>query len=169
MSRPNFIDTAIKNALAEEYPSDGVNTYLKTLLCEGYRDDLTDSLLDVLEISTNEDERFNVVETLYYLHGVGPAIFFDPNIRDPRPEHANGKEHIQIEQLERLCRLAVKEDSSDMWDSYSGTLDCILELSKPNKRTLEYVKQFCLRGITSGNTNTKNRCRSIIRKFNGFR
>jgi hypothetical protein len=166
MSRPAFIDDAVRRALSEEYPSDGVTAHLKTLLCEGYRADITDSLLDILDLSTSADEKGSVLEILYFVHGVGPAIFFDPQFRDPRPEDAGGKERIRRDQLDRLCRLALKETLPEVWDSYASTLDCILGLNKPSVLALDNAKCFCERAIAKGRQYAKQRCEQMMRSLN---
>ncbi len=156
----SFVREAVERAIAEEIPTDGI-LHLKNLLCEGYRTEISDQILDRLETSRDYDVKSNALELLYFLHGVGTGIYFGSQSRNPRPEDGGGRELIEKRPLERLCRLAAQEPASNVWDSYAATLNCILAIVAPSEAALRDTNDFCRRVAATGTSFAKERCQMI--------
>jgi hypothetical protein len=106
-------------ALAEVFPEDGMQLHLRPLVLEGYREAITDQLIDCLESSAEADSRrrrdtleksLNALEVLYYLHGT-VGYYIVPGMVNPRPENASPNEPITVRQMDRLIRSALRQEA----------------------------------------------------------
>jgi len=164
----NHIRDRINQALQETFAEDGLAKYLKALVIEGYRSEVTDGLIDVLsDQSRDRSERSNAEQLIYYLHGTGPALFFGEKIPDPRPENARRDEPLSDHQLQRILDLALRERDERLLGGLAALLDVLYSVKPFTAANATRAKQFVTHSMTFGDTYAVARSRSLSEKLQG--
>jgi hypothetical protein len=162
MENLSSIDAAIERAIAFDYPEQGARE-LDPLIREGFRPQITDRLLTLLEAEADLDRKVNLIGLTWALHASGGGeLERKPEVR-PKAYVSHPDEPISAVQLRRLVRGAARETDPELFGEYASTIHAIgkFELLDPEHRTL--LRGFCQRCLDRGFDDAKQRARYLLR------
>lgn len=164
----SHITARVNEALKDAYAEDGLTKFLKPLVIEGYRGEVTDALINVLEDQSRpESDRVNAEEILYYLHGTEAAMFFPRMGCDPRPENARQDERLTNNQLERIVDASLRETNPQLLGVFASLLDVLASTLPFPAICTEKTKRFITRCMTIGDSYAVDRSKSLSAHLQG--
>jgi len=155
------IQSAVEQAIREDFAEDGLTLYLKSWVVAGHRRVVVDELLAVLEGSTDSDVKSNILTLLYFLHGT-VGSFKVSGLPDPRPENAQADQPMTQEQLRCLVQSALSEEDPSLWDSYCALFSNLLYTVEFSPDAVESLRAIASR-MASESDQDSSRCRMLKR------
>jgi hypothetical protein len=164
MENLSSIDAAIEKAMTHNYPEAGA-LELDPLIREGFRPQITDRLLTLLETEGDRGRKVSLIGLTWALHASGGGVFERKLEVRPKAYVSHPDEPISASQLRRLVRGAARERDPEMFGEYASTIHAIgnFELLDQEHRAL--LRDFCQRCLDSGFDDAKQRASYMLRQL----
>ena len=164
MENPSSIDTAIERAIAYDYPEQGTRE-LDSLIREGFRPQITERLLTLLEAEGDLGRKVNLIGLTWALHASGGGEFErNPEVR-PKAYVSHPDEPISANQLRRLVRSATREMDPELFGEYASTIHAIGKFNLLDQEHRALLREFCQQCLDRGFDDAKQRARYILRQL----